>query len=321
MSRSGEFGRYTRLLTQSRSTYSDSRLNSYFFIKRHYPPTLRAYFIPLSGIHIPWLRISIDAPPPRPPRGHPPSYSLNAITRRRRRDRTTRGEGIGEGGVRRGERDADDGFDGEQTVGGGEEDGLPMYQMDTGLPAYGVADTQEGERDRPAGEVGGGASEGGSTTAAGVPATSAGATSTAAEDVLPSVQDYEQATRQARLANNASRPPLSSPTTLFGRAPSYNATPTQHPSALSSEATIESGGGGRPSASRTPSGEADRSSTFTLASSSHTKVEDLDEVKEGDGKDVGEERMLEQEEKDEGAKEVETEMIERVPDPEGRREE
>nr|CRX79196.1 hypothetical protein [Leucosporidium scottii] len=192
-------------------------LARYFFIKRHYPPTFRAYFIPLKGIHIPFLHLHIDGPPPRPNnrRDGPPSYGVS-IMQRRRRDRTTRGEGIGEGGRRRGERDGDDGFDGEGEHVGGEgasggvgQDELPMYVLETGLPGYHTVDGEAGTRDGNQLPPPPAALPSSTTTTTTSPALPSYPPPTAISSLpshnqeegditLPSVQAYELATRRAR---------------------------------------------------------------------------------------------------------------------------
>ncbi|BGP43284.1 hypothetical protein JCM10450v2_007434 [Rhodotorula kratochvilovae] len=156
----------------------------YFYIRRFYSPTLRAYFIPAKGVHIPWLRLHIAGPPERIPREPPPSYSA-AARRRRRRGRQTAGETVGEGGRRVGDRDADDGWDDlslaeRGSVVGVAVDELPRYYVDSGLPGYFGGDgdaADEAERIR-------------------VEAATAGESS-----VIPSAAEYEAASRAARDPN------------------------------------------------------------------------------------------------------------------------
>ncbi|GAA6058133.1 hypothetical protein JCM3770_001943 [Rhodotorula araucariae] len=151
----------------------------YFYIRRFYSPTLRAYFIPAKGIHVPWIRLHIAGPPERIPREPPPSYST-AERRRRRRGRQTAGETVGEGGRRIGDRDADDGWDDLSLAERGSVvavDELPRYFVDSGLPGYFGGDgnaADEAERIR-------------------AEAAAAGESS-----VIPSAAEYEAASRAAR---------------------------------------------------------------------------------------------------------------------------
>ncbi|GAA5903230.1 uncharacterized protein JCM6883_002735 [Sporobolomyces salmoneus] len=122
----------------------------YFYIRRYYVrPSLRAYFLPKSGIHIPFLRIHIDGAPNRTVVGTMTTldevYGASAgqrgeRRRRRRRGRQTVGETLGPGGARIGERDQDDEWDEEEEIerngAGGERGELPMYEANSGLPAY-----------------------------------------------------------------------------------------------------------------------------------------------------------------------------------------
>lgn len=186
----------------------------YFYIRRFYPVTPRNYFIPPRGIHINWLKIHIKGPPAR--RSSPPTYGIAVIEGRRaraRRDRTTRGETIGEGGARRGQRDVDDEFDGDGAPGVADE--LPMYELDSSLPAYvaptgaeveAVAARSAAAREREGGRAvesetpnGGPApdAEGTDVTSGGILAAGVNA-SDPEDEQLPSVQDYEQQTRAAR---------------------------------------------------------------------------------------------------------------------------
>ncbi|KAM0747828.1 hypothetical protein T439DRAFT_328499 [Meredithblackwellia eburnea MCA 4105] len=137
----------------------------YHFIKRYYPVSPRAFFVPVRGVHLKWLGIHVNGPPPRPVHsslgagggstfgssGAAGSYYFvrgpdGVLVRRRRRDRTARGVGIGEGGEREGERDEDDLFDNE---GGGcrsteERERLPEYRAkDTDLPPYKEEEEEE----------------------------------------------------------------------------------------------------------------------------------------------------------------------------------
>ncbi|BGP35191.1 hypothetical protein JCM10296v2_007023 [Rhodotorula toruloides] len=153
----------------------------FFYIRRYYPPTLRSYFIPAKGIRIRRLGIYIRGPPERIPREPPPSYDIaaNGGRRRRRRGRQTVGEMVGEGGVRLGERDVDDGWDDLDFVerGARQVDELPHYTADNGLPMYTVGDgsaSEEAERIR------------------------ARAMADGLEDVLPTAAEYEAASRNQR---------------------------------------------------------------------------------------------------------------------------
>ncbi|KAJ8291974.1 hypothetical protein OF846_004757 [Rhodotorula toruloides] len=153
----------------------------FFYIRRYYPPTLRSYFIPAKGIRIRRLGIYIRGPPERIPREPPPSYDIaaNGGRRRRRRGRQTVGETVGDGGVRLGERDVDDGWDDLDLVERGARpvDELPRYMADNGLPMYTVGDgsaSEEAERIR------------------------ARALADGLEDVLPTAAEYEAASRNQR---------------------------------------------------------------------------------------------------------------------------
>uniref|UniRef100_A0A0K3CLD9 Uncharacterized protein n=1 Tax=Rhodotorula toruloides TaxID=5286 RepID=A0A0K3CLD9_RHOTO len=153
----------------------------FFYIRRYYPPTLRSYFIPAKGIRIRRLGIYIRGPPERIPREPPPSYDIaaNGGRRRRRRGRQTVGETVGDGGVRLGERDVDDGWDDLDLVerGARPADELPRYTADNGLPMYTVGDgsaSEEAERIR------------------------ARALADGLEDVLPTAAEYEAASRNQR---------------------------------------------------------------------------------------------------------------------------
>lgn len=158
-----------------------ARERSFFYIRRYYAPTLRSYFIPAKGIRIRRLGIYIRGPPERIPREPPPSYDIAAHggRRRRRRGRQTVGETVGDGGVRLGERDVDDGWDDLDLVerGARPNDELPRYTADNGLPMYTVGDgsaAEEAERIR------------------------ARALADGLEDVLPTAAEYEAASRNHR---------------------------------------------------------------------------------------------------------------------------
>ncbi|BGP27484.1 hypothetical protein Rt10032_c15g5466 [Rhodotorula toruloides] len=153
----------------------------FFYIRRYYPPTLRSYLIPAKGIRIRRLGIYIRGPPERIPREPPPSYDVaaNGGRRRRRRGRQTVGETVGDGGVRLGERDVDDGWDDLDLVERGARpvDELPRYMADNGLPMYTVGNgsaAEEAERIR------------------------ARALADGFEDVLPTAAEYEAASRNNR---------------------------------------------------------------------------------------------------------------------------
>ncbi|KAL8291393.1 hypothetical protein RQP46_002371 [Phenoliferia psychrophenolica] len=169
-------------------------LARYFFIKRYYPAgtgtsvSIRAYFLPKSGIHIPWLRIHINAPP----RPDISPFVGGVVPRTRRRDVPTVGPGIGEGGRRNGPRDEDDQVDGDAEELGemrrADEEHLPGYAVDVSLPAYAKDESANRARAN-------------AVPAAGTPATVENVTTDPedeAEAVL-SVQAYEEATRVSRL--------------------------------------------------------------------------------------------------------------------------
>ncbi|KAK4052282.1 hypothetical protein OIO90_004363 [Microbotryomycetes sp. JL221] len=192
----------------------------YFYIKRYYKPTFRSYFLPPNGLHIKRLGIHIRAPPARIPREPPPSYGVAELTgrngRRRRRDRTTVGEQIGEGGRRLGDRDEDDAFD-DAAQGGAARDELPMYTMDTGLPAYGtVAGEREQAQLQQALEASRQGNHDSSVTRGAATATTPMAVANSAalgeqqddDAQIPSVQEYERLTREARDAAAATGPGL-----------------------------------------------------------------------------------------------------------------
>lgn len=213
------------------------------------------------------------------------------------------GEGIGEGGARLGERDVDDDVDEEGRVRErheGEGEGLPKYEVDHGLPLYG---TVEGER----GVVDGGGRE--PTTMA----TTEAAQATSAEEQLPSVMEYEMASRAARQGGSTT-------TTDAPITATTDSTPTYPPIAhlsnsSSSSHEAEPNVVSRP-VHRRQSG--DRTSTYTEASSSHTKVEDL-EGKEGvELEEMGTVASRKEEDDDvdeeDGKAETETQMIERSRD-------
>ncbi|KAK4700601.1 hypothetical protein P7C70_g5644, partial [Phenoliferia sp. Uapishka_3] len=165
----------------------------FFFIKRYGPPTLRAYFIQPGGLHIPFLRIHIKGPPPRPDIRAEFHQQSGALTRRRRRDRTTHGPEIGEGGRRAGGRDADDGVDGDEEMEMGES--LPGYEVDLTLPGY-AKDERAERAERRSRRV---------TVPTYEEEDVGGASPVVAEpephdEVLPSVQAYEEASRTARAA-------------------------------------------------------------------------------------------------------------------------
>ncbi|GAA6005346.1 uncharacterized protein JCM10292_005389 [Rhodotorula paludigena] len=107
----------------------------YFYIRRYYVPSFRAYFVPAKGIHIAWLGLHVHGAPARIPREPPPSYSAYGMARRRRRGRQTVGDTVGEGGARFGGPDEDDGWD-LDTAERGLKDELPRYYVDVGLPGY-----------------------------------------------------------------------------------------------------------------------------------------------------------------------------------------
>ncbi|KAM0786093.1 hypothetical protein ACM66B_006904 [Microbotryomycetes sp. NB124-2] len=267
----------------------------YYYIKRFYHPTLRSYFVPPRGLHVKWLGIHVRGPPARIPREPPPSYGFAEMTgrgRRRRRDRTTVGDQIGEGGRRMGQRDEDDGFDDATAGTSGAADELPMYTMDTSLPAYGsVAAEQEQRELQTALDA--------STTATAQPGTQT-ATSrlnetdgdgaiASGDEQLPSVQEYERLTRQAR--DNAALPGAPPPLAVRSTSSRSNAAPgsvaraADHryppvPSAL--DRTDSSARPEQVQRTLSSTGTADtgeeagdqRSTMTTSASSGHTKVED-----------------------------------------------
>ncbi|KAM0747827.1 hypothetical protein T439DRAFT_382913 [Meredithblackwellia eburnea MCA 4105] len=185
----------------------------YLQIRKFYPVTFRNFFIPIGGIHINWLKIHVQGPPPRPlPQS--PAAAMRSRRRRERaqRDRTTFGPGIGMGGARDGARDEDDIVEGDDST--TTREGLPKYEVDLALPPYAVS---EGEMLPPPGaggttfaqwwrrpavgdgrdriERGQGEDEaqvagGGGAEVVGVLVGAGGE-----EEELPSVQAYEEATR------------------------------------------------------------------------------------------------------------------------------
>lgn len=186
-------GSLTRLLIHASTLW----ILSFFYIRRYYPPTMRAYFVPTKGININRLGIHIRGPPARIPHENPPPYmyatEFGYGRRRRRRGRQTVGDTVGEGGARIGERDEDDMFDGDLTaerasISGGTapvaREPLPRYYVDAGLPMYEIGDgsaAEEAERIRAEAAVAG--AEGDEV------------------DALPTAAEYEAASRAAR--NNA----------------------------------------------------------------------------------------------------------------------
>ncbi|GAA5985240.1 hypothetical protein JCM11641_003645 [Rhodosporidiobolus odoratus] len=172
----------------------------YFYIRRAYSgarPTVRSYFLPSKGLHIPLFNLHIRGPPQRIPREAPPSYYATTGRRRRRRHRQTVGETLGAGGARIGQRDQDDGWDDEAAI-EGPGPMLPQYFVDIALPAYAGGDgtaAEEAERIRAQNLV----------TAAG-----------GGGEALPSATEYEAHSRAARdtvvgAAGEAGQPPTYPP--------------------------------------------------------------------------------------------------------------
>ncbi|KAM0790807.1 hypothetical protein ACM66B_004653 [Microbotryomycetes sp. NB124-2] len=112
------------------------------YVKRYYDLGLRSFFIPPSGLHVLGLHVRGPVATKRP--DQPPLYRGPGapLPRRRqhRRGRQVQGPDVDETGARRGERDQDDVWDGEQAGTAAdldiEKDVLPGYSVDVDLPGY-----------------------------------------------------------------------------------------------------------------------------------------------------------------------------------------
>ncbi|SDA02346.1 BZ3501_MvSof-1269-A2-R1_Chr12-3g03553 [Microbotryum saponariae] len=165
----------------------------WFCVRRYAHITVRSFFIPRTGLEFAFLRI--NGPPLRDPLEPPPTYHYATYGygpsshRQRRRDRRTAGQGISASGARVGERDEDDRLEGEADLVG---ERLPGYHVDRELPQY--ATLVEHSHSSGAAAADAITAERGAEASVNAPEGQTDMSSDVVE--MPTVQEYEMATRQ-----------------------------------------------------------------------------------------------------------------------------